>query len=99
MINSPKNIFITFAVVIGMFLSYTVFYSDMNMPFSTEITAEKNGTSENLIDTSDASADDQIHTCYEISRIVTKIIKNKTLSSFFVLSQPSFSIWQPPKIS
>mgnify|MGYP007006685792 CR=1 FL=1 len=99
MINSPKNIFITFVVVIGMLLSYTVFYSDINTPFSTEITAEKNGTSENLIDTSDASADDQINTCYDISSIDAKLIKNKILSSFFVLSQPNFSIWQPPKIS
>ena len=99
MINSPKNIFITFAVVIGMLLSYTVFYSDMNTPFSTEITSEKNGTSENLIDTSDASADDQINTCYEIPNFDINLIENKTLSSFFVLSQPSFSIWQPPKIS
>lgn len=99
MINSPKNIIITFAVVIGMLLSYTVFYSDINTPFSNEITAEKNGTSENLIDTSDASADDQINTCYEISSFDINLIECKILSSFFVLSRPSFSIWQPPKIS
>lgn len=98
MIKSPKNIIITFTVIIGMLLSYTICYTGINLPVSTEITAENNGSSENLIDTSDASADDQINTCYEISYFDINLIENKILSSFFVLTQPSFSIWQPPKI-
>jgi hypothetical protein len=99
MIKSPKNIFITFAVVIGMLLSYSISYTGVNLPVSTEIAAENNGSSENLISTDDASADDQINFCYEIPNFDINLIENKTLSSFFVLSQPSFSIWQPPKIS
>ena len=99
MIKSPKNIILTFTVIIGMLLSYTISYTGVNLPVSTEISAEKNGSSENLIDTYDASADDQINTCYEILNFDINLIENKPLSSFFVLTQPSFSIWQPPKIS
>ena len=99
MIKSSKNILVTFAVVIGMLLSFTIYYSGVNMSFSTEITAENNSSSENLISTADASADDQINICYEIPNFDSNLIVSKTLSSFFVLSQPSFSIWQPPKIS
>jgi len=99
MIKSPKNILVTFAVVIGMLLSFTIYYTGVDMSFSTEITAENNSSSENLISTADASADDQINICYEIPNFDINLIENKTLSSFFVLSQPSFSIWQPPKIS
>lgn len=99
MIKSPKNILITFAVVIGMLLSFTIYYTGVDMSFSTEITAENNSSSENLISTADASADDQINICYEITNFDINLIESKTLSSFFVLSQPSFSIWQPPKIS
>jgi uncharacterized protein (UPF0333 family) len=99
MIKSSKNILVTFAVVIGMLLSFTFYYSGVNMSFSTEITAENNSSSENLISTADASADDQINICYEIPNFNINLIESKTLTSFFVLSQPSFSIWQPPKIS
>lgn len=99
MINTPKKILLTFTFIIGMLLSYSIFYTGINLSFSTEITAEENNSSENLISTSDASADDQIYTFYEISCFDIKLIENKILSSFFVLSQPSFSIWQPPKIS
>jgi hypothetical protein len=99
MIKSPKNILLTFAVVLGMLLSFTIYYSGVDMSFSTEINAENNSSSENLISTADASADDQINICYEIPNFDINLIENKTLSSFFVLSQPSFSIWQPPKIS
>jgi len=98
-IKSSKNILVTFAVVIGMLLSFTIYYSGVNMSFSTEITAENNSSSENLISTADASADDQINICYEIPNFNINLIESKTLTSFFVLSQPSFSIWQPPKIS
>lgn len=99
MIKSPKNIILTFTVIIGMLLSYTISYTGVNLPVSTEISAEKNGSSENLIDTSDAFEDDQINNCYEILSFDINLIENKPLSSFFVLTQPSFSIWQPPKIS
>ncbi len=99
MIKSSKNILVTFAVVIGVLLSFTIYYSGVDMSFSTEITAENNSSSENLMSTSDVSADDQINICYEIPNFDSNLIESKTLSSFFVLSQPSFSIWQPPKIS
>lgn len=99
MIKSSKNILVTFAVVIGMLLSFTIYYTGENMTFSIEITGENNSSSENLISTADASADDQIHICYEIQNFDINLIEGNTLSSFFVLSQPSFSIWQPPKIS
>jgi len=82
-----------------MLLSYTISYNGVNLPVSTEFSSENNGSSENLIDTSDASADDQINTFDEISYFDFNLIENKPLISFFVLSQPSFSIWQPPKIS
>ncbi|NEW79803.1 MAG: hypothetical protein GZ086_10355 [Gelidibacter sp.] len=99
MINTPKKILLTFTFIIGMLLSYSIFYNAVNLSFSTEITAEENNSSENLISTSDASADDQIYTFYKKLSFDIKLIENKILSSFFVLSQPSFSIWQPPKIS
>ncbi|MDF1517781.1 MAG: hypothetical protein RQ864_09990 [Lutibacter sp.] len=99
MIKSSKNILVTFVVVIGMLLSFTIYYSGVDISFSTEITAENNSSSENLISTADASADDQIHICYDIPNFDSNLIESKILSSFFVLSQPSFSIWQPPKIS
>ena len=98
-IRSKKNIVITFAVVIGMLLSFTMSYTGVNLSFNTEITAENNDSSDNLVTTSDAAADDQINTCYEISNFDINLIENKILCSFFVLSQPNFSIWQPPKIS
>jgi hypothetical protein len=99
MVHTPKKILLTFTVIIGMLLSYGIFYTGVNPSFSTEITAEENKSSENLISTSDASADDQINIYYEISYIDIKLIEKKILSSYFVLSKPSFSIWQPPKIS
>jgi len=99
MIDTPKKILLTFTVIIGMLLSYGIFYTGVNLSFNTEITAEENDSSEDLISTSDASADDQINTYYEISSFDINLIECKILSSFFVLSQPSFSIWQPPKIS
>jgi len=99
MIKSSKNILVTFAVVIGMLFSFTIYYTGVNLSFSNEITAENNSSSENLISTADASADDQISLGCEISSFDINLIENKILSSFFILSQPSFSIWQPPKIS
>ena len=99
MINTPKKILLTFAVVIGLLLSYGIFYTGVNLSFNTEITEENNSSSENLMSTADVSADDQININYEISCFDIKLIENKILTSFFVLSQPSFSIWQPPKIS
>lgn len=86
-------------LLIGMLLSYSISYTGNNLPVSTEFSAENNGSSENLIDTSDASADDQIKTFDEISYFDLNLNENKPLTSFFVLSQPSFSFWQPPKIS
>lgn len=82
-----------------MLLSYSISYTGNNLPVSTEFSSENNGSSENLIDTSDASADDQINTFDEISYFDFNLIENKPLTSFFVLSKLSFSIWQPPKIS
>lgn len=99
MIKSSKNILVTFTVIIGMLLSYGIYYTTINPSFNTEITAENNSSSDNLMSTADASADDQISACYEISNFDINLPENKILSSFFVLSQPSFSIWQPPKIS
>lgn len=99
MIKSLKNIFIALTVVIGMLLSYTVFYSDINLHLKTEITAENNNSSENLIDVSDSSADDQINVIYEISCVDINPAKNNILGSLRIFSKPSFSIWQPPKIS
>jgi hypothetical protein len=99
MIKTPKKILLTFTVIIGLFLSYGIFYTGVNLSFNTEITAEHNSSSDNLMSTADASADDQISVCYEISNFDINLLENKILSSFFVLSQPSFSIWQPPKIS
>ncbi|MBE0424558.1 MAG: hypothetical protein IBX66_11565 [Lutibacter sp.] len=98
MIRLPKNIWAIFTLFIGMLLCFTQYCANKNHTFSNKITAEKNGTSENLISTADASADDQINFCYEIPSFDINLIENKTLSSFFVLSKPSFSIWQPPKI-
>ncbi|MHB1148223.1 MAG: hypothetical protein ACYC01_11600 [Lutibacter sp.] len=99
MINTPKKILLTFTVIIGLFLSYGIFYTGVNLSFNTEITTENNSSSENLISTSDASADDQISTCHEISYFDINRIKNKIFTTFFIVSHPSFSIWQPPKIS
>lgn len=99
MIKSPKNILVTFAVLIAMLLSFTIHYNGDNHALSTEIIAENNSSSENLIDTSDASADDQINTFDEISYFDFNLIENKIFNTFFVLSKPDYSIWQPPKIS
>lgn len=99
MINTPKKILLTLTVTIGLLLSYGIFYTSVNPSFSNEITAEENDSSEDLISTSDASADDQIYTFYEISCFDIKPIQKKIFTSFFDLSQPSFSIWQPPKLS
>lgn len=85
-------------MVIGMLLSFTMSYTGVNMSFSTEIIAENNSSSENLISTADASADDHINISHEISSFDVNLIENKPLGTFFILSQPSFSIWQPPKI-
>ncbi|GEM_PF-2832933 len=99
MIDTPKKILLTFTVIIGMLLSYGIFYTGVNLSFNTEITAEENDSSEDLISTSDASADDQIYSIYEISCFDIKRIQKKIFTSFFDLSQPSFSIWQPPRLS
>ncbi|MFO7674320.1 MAG: hypothetical protein R6V74_11480 [Lutibacter sp.] len=99
MINTPKKLLLSLAVIIGLLLSYGIFYTSANPSVSTEITAEENDSSENLITTSDASADDQIYTFYEISCFDIKPIQKKIFTSFLDLSQPSFSIWQPPKLS
>lgn len=99
MVKSSKNILVTFAVFISMLLSFTIYYSGVNMSLSTEITTENDSSPENLISAADASADDQINLGCEISSFDINLVENKTLSFFFVLTQPSFSIWQPPKIS
>lgn len=98
MINTPKKILLTFAVVIGLLFSYGIFYMGVNPSFNTEITAEENDSSENLMSTADASADDQISACYEILSFDAKLIQKRIFASFFIVSQPSFSIWQPPKL-
>lgn len=99
MINSPKIIFVTFSVVLGILFSFTLYDTVGKLQFSTEINAENNYSSGNLIAASDASADDQININCEIPIFDIILIENKILSSFFVLTQPSFSIWLPPKIS
>ncbi|HCE55733.1 MAG TPA: hypothetical protein DER05_12340 [Lutibacter sp.] len=99
MIKTSKKILLTFTVIIGLLLSYGIFYTDVNLSFNTEITADENDSSEDLISTSDASADDQINTCHEISNYDIKLIQKNIFTSFFVLSRLSFSIWQPPKLS
>lgn len=99
MVKSLKIIFVTFSVVLGILFSFTLYYTVDKLQFSTEITAENNNSSENLLSASDAAADDQLNISYEIPNFDIRLIENKNLSSFFILSQPSFSIWQPPKIS
>ena len=99
MIKSPKIIFVTLSAVLGIMFSFTLYYTVDKLQFNNEISVENNNSSEDLISSSDASADDQINTCHEISNYDIKLIQKKIFTSFFVLSQPSFSIWQPPKLS
>jgi len=86
---------ITFLLV---FFSYGInaFSTKPVTTFDIEFTLEAN--SELNFSDSDLFSDDQIYTLYEFPSIEVNKFLSLSASSFFVLKNSTFSIWQPPEL-
>lgn len=83
----------------GILLSYSIYFQHRNFSVIIELTPENDSTSNWLSSDSEIHEDDQITNKTEFTS--TFIIDNQFtgLISTGLLFRPSFTVWQPPKIS
>ena len=95
---SKKNIVFGIVFLLSIVLSYT-YYSHYNeISFSVELTSENNLKSDSVFSDSISHEDHFANTQSTFIFSRNNIQKNVCFKPLLVI-QPSFSIWQPPKIS
>lgn len=96
---AQKNIVFRIVLLMGMFLSYSIYFQHSNYSAIIEVTSENNSTSNWLSSDSEIHEDDQITNKTEINSDCIDDDHPTGLLISGQLLQPSFTIWQPPKIS
>jgi len=94
-----KNIVFSIVLLMGILLSYSIYLQQSKISISIELSSENNSTSNCFNPDSETDEEDLITSKREIPTAVG--VKNK-LTKHTVscqLYRPSFTIWQPPKIS
>ncbi len=94
-----KNIVYGLVLLLGMLLTYNVYFQYINTSLSIGIAAENNLTSTCFGSDSEILSEDQIICSMEFLSAGKKNEDNSHFLSTSRLSRPFFAFWQPPKLS
>jgi len=96
---SRKNIVFCIVFTLGILLSYNIYFQLNNLSKNIEISSESDLKSNCLTSDSEVHGDDQIINNTEILSVYMLNYQATSLQFSNPLFQPSFTVWQPPKIS
>lgn len=99
MIFTRKNTRLGFAILIGMLLSFSVYYNYNTFTFNIEMIAASSNSENSLSTDSDLSLDEQICTKVEVLFFVISSIPAESIKIAKIFSNPTLPLWHPPKLS
>jgi hypothetical protein len=98
MILTRKNLILSIVFIMGMILSYGIYYQYNNSRLKIEFVSQSSSSSESFTADSGIHEEDQVIDKVEILSFVGINKSAIIIAVNLQLSQPSFSFWQPPKI-
>jgi len=85
--------------LMGILLGYSIYSQFSSISLSVETTAENDSSSSCFDFNSEVYEEDQIVCETEFVAVAEVYTQHQYLHITCLLSQPSFSVWQPPKLS
>lgn len=96
---AKKDIVFSIVFLMGALLSFNIYFQQSNFSERIELISENNSTSNCLSSDSEIHDDEQITS--KLDTLFNFGVYNQSTSLLFTgqLIRPSFTIWQPPKLS